>query len=123
MQRVILGMSAASIPAMNMEQLYVSASRAKEWIRLYTDDKEEIREAVKRSSQKLAALDLRPKPQAESRSRALGRARAAHGAAEAAGPDPPHAVGVGPRAATEAGPPGKEKERQNDKGADHGYGR
>jgi ATP-dependent exoDNAse (exonuclease V) alpha subunit len=66
-QRVILGMSAASIPAMNMEQLYVSASRVKGWIRLYTDDKEEIREAVKRFSQKLAALDPRqkPKPKAE----------------------------------------------------------
>ena len=57
-QRVILGMPVAAIPAMNMEQLYVSASRAKEWIRLYTDDKAEIRDAVKRSSLKLAALDL-----------------------------------------------------------------
>lgn len=61
-QRVILGMSSLSAPAMNMEQLYVSASRAKEWIRLYTDSKEEVREAVNRSSRKLAALDLRPKP-------------------------------------------------------------
>jgi conjugative relaxase-like TrwC/TraI family protein len=60
-QRVILGMSSHSIPAMNMENLYVSASRAKEWIKLYTDSKQEIRGAVKRSSQKLAALDLRPK--------------------------------------------------------------
>jgi conjugative relaxase-like TrwC/TraI family protein len=59
--RIILGMSSHSTPAMNMEQLYVSASRAKEWIRIYTDDKDEVREAVKRSSQKLAALDLRPK--------------------------------------------------------------
>ena len=60
-QRVILGMASSSIPAMNMEQLYVSASRAKEWVRLYTDDKADIRDAVKRSSQKLAALDLRQK--------------------------------------------------------------
>ena len=37
-QRVILGMSAASIPAINMEQMYVSASRARERLRLYTDD-------------------------------------------------------------------------------------
>jgi conjugative relaxase-like TrwC/TraI family protein len=63
-QRVILGMAAASAPAMNMEQLYVSASRAKQSIRVYTDSKAEIRDAVKRSSQKLAALDLRPKPPA-----------------------------------------------------------
>ena len=57
-QRVILGMAAASQGAINQEQLYVSASRAKEWLRLYTDNKAEIREAVQRSSQKLAALDL-----------------------------------------------------------------
>jgi conjugative relaxase-like TrwC/TraI family protein len=56
--RVILGMPVAAMGAMNMQQLYVSASRAKESIRLYTDDKAEIREAVKRSSLKLAALDL-----------------------------------------------------------------
>jgi conjugative relaxase-like TrwC/TraI family protein len=68
-QRVILGMAAASSPAMNMENLYVSASRAKEWIRLYTDSKADIRDAVKRSSQKLAALDLRPKqPHAKAKS-------------------------------------------------------
>ena len=64
-QRVILGMSSHSIPAMNMEQLYVSAARAKEWIKLYTDDKAEIRNAVKRSSQKLAALDLPRRPEAK----------------------------------------------------------
>jgi conjugative relaxase-like TrwC/TraI family protein len=60
-QRVILGMSSHGKGAINMEQLYVSATRAKEGIRLYTDDKAEIRESVKRSSQKAAALDLRPK--------------------------------------------------------------
>ena len=63
-QRVILGMAASSAPAMNMEQLYVSASRAKQSVRVYTDSKAEIRDAVKRSSKKLAALDLRPKPPA-----------------------------------------------------------
>ena len=67
MQRVILGMAAASLGAINQEQLYVSASRAKEWLRLYTDSKDEIREAVQRSSQKLVAHDLlglhhEPKP-------------------------------------------------------------
>jgi conjugative relaxase-like TrwC/TraI family protein len=66
-QRTILDMSTWSLPAVNMEQLYVSASRAKEWMRLYTDNKAEIREGVQRSSQKLTALDLvglprKPKP-------------------------------------------------------------
>jgi conjugative relaxase-like TrwC/TraI family protein len=61
--RVILGMSTHSLGAMNMEQLYVSASRAKQWIRLYTDNKADIRQAVNRSSKKLAALDLPKRPE------------------------------------------------------------
>lgn len=66
-QRVILGMASASLPAVNQEQLYVSASRAKEWLRLYTDSKAEVRDAIQQSSQKLAAVDLvglpkQPKP-------------------------------------------------------------
>jgi hypothetical protein len=60
-KRVILGMAADSLPATNAEQMYVSASRARERMTLYTDDKEAVRRAVQRSSQKLAALDLRPK--------------------------------------------------------------
>ena len=70
--RVILGMSAASTGATNQEQLYVSASRAKDWVRLYTDNKAEIREAVQRSSQKLAALDLVGLPKNRNPSRRTG---------------------------------------------------
>lgn len=58
-QRVLLGMSAASAAAMNQEQMYVSASRGKESLRLYTDDKAAVRAAIKHSSRKLAAVDLR----------------------------------------------------------------
>ena len=65
--RAILAMSAASLPATNQEQLYVSASRARERTTLYTDDKAAVRLAVGRSSQKLAALDLRPKQPAKTR--------------------------------------------------------
>ena len=53
-------MSAASLGASNQEQLYVSSTRAKERMTLYTDDAAAIRQAVQRSSQKLAALDLKP---------------------------------------------------------------
>jgi conjugative relaxase-like TrwC/TraI family protein len=62
-QRVILGMSADSVGAMNQEQMYVSSSRAKERMTLYTDDKDAIRRAILKSSQKLAALDLRAMPE------------------------------------------------------------
>ena len=121
-QRVILGMSAASMGAMNMEQLYVSASRAKEWIRLYTDDKEEIRQAVKRSSQKLAALDLpRPKPKAETGHwDGLGQHMERRKRLELI-----HRI----RSAWDRVRPAKqaqrerEMERRNEKGADYGYGR
>ena len=58
--RSLLAMSAASLGASNQEQLYVSSTRAKERMTLYTDDAAAIRHAVQRSSQKLAALDLKP---------------------------------------------------------------
>lgn len=63
--RVVLGMSSASVPAMNQEQLYVSSSRARERVSLYTDDVDAVRKAVVRSSQKLTASDIvppKPKP-------------------------------------------------------------
>lgn len=59
--RVLLGMSAASAAAMNQEQMYVSASRGRHKLTLYTDDKAAIRSAIGRSSHKLAALDLQRK--------------------------------------------------------------
>ena len=71
--RTILAMSAASLPATNQEQLYVSASRARERTTLYTDDKSAVRHAVQRSSRKLAALDMRPKPLATAKLEAWHR--------------------------------------------------
>jgi conjugative relaxase-like TrwC/TraI family protein len=68
-RRVIIGQSSQSFPASNMEQIYVSASRAREMLRLYTDDKEELREAIARSSAKLAAIDLIAAKQPHSRPR------------------------------------------------------
>ena len=44
--------------------MYVSSSRAKDRMTLYTDSKEDVRDAVQRSSKKLLALDMpvaRPK--------------------------------------------------------------
>jgi hypothetical protein len=38
----------------------VSASRGKDKLSLYTDDKEALKAAIQRSSQKLAALDVQP---------------------------------------------------------------
>lgn len=61
-QRVILGMAAASSPATNQEQMYVSSTRAREKLSLYTDDKETVRGAILKSSQKLLALDVKAKP-------------------------------------------------------------
>jgi conjugative relaxase-like TrwC/TraI family protein len=116
-QRVILGMPVAAMPAMNMQQLYVSASRAKEWIRLYTDDKADIREAVKRSSLKLAALDLpkRPEPPfkpSDGLERHMERRRRL-------------SVVNWMRSAWDRATGGREKpkDKQKERQADHGYGR
>jgi conjugative relaxase-like TrwC/TraI family protein len=60
-KRAILAMSSRSLAAINMEALYVAATRAKQWARLYTDDKDAVRRQAGVSSRKMAALDLRPK--------------------------------------------------------------
>jgi conjugative relaxase-like TrwC/TraI family protein len=57
-QRAILAMSSMSLPATNQEQMYVSSSRAKERMTLYTDSKEDVREGIQRSSRKLLASDM-----------------------------------------------------------------
>lgn len=74
-RRVLLGMAAASGRAINMQQLYVSASRASEWVRLYTDSKEEILEAIQRDSQKPLALDLKAAEEAAKRKEEAERER------------------------------------------------
>ena len=61
-QRAILAMSEESLPATNQEQMYVSSSRAKERMTLYTDNKAAVRAAIQQSSRKLAASDLAAKP-------------------------------------------------------------
>ena len=40
--------------------MYVSASRAKKSVHVYTDDKQAVKAAIQASSQKYAALDLTP---------------------------------------------------------------
>jgi conjugative relaxase-like TrwC/TraI family protein len=54
----IVGQSSQSFAASDMAQAYVSASRAKVKVSTYTDDKAALRQAIQRSSLKLAAHDL-----------------------------------------------------------------
>jgi conjugative relaxase-like TrwC/TraI family protein len=117
-QRVIVDMPRAARGAINQEQMYVSASRGKEWMRIYTDDKEELKAAVQRSSRKLAALDIkRPqavqaaKPQRWHRLRKhLERMRRLK-------------VIDRTRAAWEKTLPQPQKQRQHERQGDHGYER
>jgi conjugative relaxase-like TrwC/TraI family protein len=74
-QRTILAISSGSLPATNQEQMYVSSSRARERMTLYTDDKAAVRRAVQHSSQKLVALDLVPKEQRSGAQRRQQQAR------------------------------------------------
>jgi conjugative relaxase-like TrwC/TraI family protein len=74
-KHVILGMASMSAGAMNQEQAYVSATRAKRTVSIFTDDKEILKEAAQRSSQRLAALDLLPDPPPEPPARPRDRWR------------------------------------------------
>jgi conjugative relaxase-like TrwC/TraI family protein len=55
---VFVAESSASFRAADREQFYVSASRFKESLAIYTDDKRELLEAVQKSSHRPSAFDL-----------------------------------------------------------------
>jgi conjugative relaxase-like TrwC/TraI family protein len=56
--RVFIGQSADSFGAASREQFYVSASRARQQVTVYTDDKESLLSAVQRSDDRLSATEL-----------------------------------------------------------------
>jgi len=58
--------SSESFRAADREQFYVSASRFKEALTIYTDDKRELLKAVCKSSQRPSATDLMKKEISES---------------------------------------------------------
>lgn len=56
--QVFVAQSSTSLPASSMEQFYVSCSRAKEKLTIYTDDKEALKSAIQESTQRLSATEL-----------------------------------------------------------------
>lgn len=56
--RVLIGQSSNSFPASSREQFYVSASRGRERVTVYTDDKGALLEAVSRSDERLTATEF-----------------------------------------------------------------
>lgn len=55
---VLIAQSAESFAASSAEQFYVSVSRGREQVRIYTDDKEALKKAVSRSARRLSATEL-----------------------------------------------------------------
>jgi conjugative relaxase-like TrwC/TraI family protein len=59
---VFIAAGDASVVAVNSQQWYVSVSRGRESAKIFVNDKEEIRDAIARSGQRLSAVELvRPK--------------------------------------------------------------
>jgi ATP-dependent exoDNAse (exonuclease V) alpha subunit len=56
--KVLIGQSAASLPASNLSQFYVSVSRGKEAATIYTNNKQALLAAVQRADQRLSATEL-----------------------------------------------------------------
>lgn len=63
--RVFIAQTAESFPASFAEQFYVSVSRGRESVKIYTDDKQLLREEVKQSASRLSALELAQAPPEE----------------------------------------------------------
>ncbi len=56
--KVIIGQSQQSLPASDRQQLYVSVSRGREQAVIFTDDKQALREAVRRDHENLTASEV-----------------------------------------------------------------
>ncbi len=56
--RVFVGQSSQSFPASSREQFYVSASRARQRIVVYTDNKKALLDAISQSDERLSATEL-----------------------------------------------------------------
>jgi conjugative relaxase-like TrwC/TraI family protein len=54
----LIGQAAESFPASSKEQFYVSASRARKQVIVYTSDKEALRDAIEQSDERLTATEL-----------------------------------------------------------------
>jgi conjugative relaxase-like TrwC/TraI family protein len=61
--KVILSQSSATFRASSMEQFYVSVSRGKQAVSIYTDDKEHLKQAVSQSGERTSATELMAKRQ------------------------------------------------------------
>lgn len=62
--RVFIAQGSESFVASSREQFYVSVSRAREEVRVFTDDKEGLRETVEASGERMSATELM-RPEAE----------------------------------------------------------
>lgn len=64
---VFLAQSKSSFPASSMEQIYVSASRGREQLSVYTNDRELLRAAISQDRTGMNASELRPKVDLQTR--------------------------------------------------------
>ena len=67
---VFISQSSESFPASSLQQLYVSASRGRHSMRLYTNDKKELLKFVSRSNKRMSAVEFMkgvdPRPKSQS---------------------------------------------------------
>jgi conjugative relaxase-like TrwC/TraI family protein len=56
--KVLIALGSESLAAANRQQLYVSVSRGREAVRLYTDDKAAVMDAVRSDAKRLSATEL-----------------------------------------------------------------
>jgi ATP-dependent exoDNAse (exonuclease V) alpha subunit len=63
--KVIISQSSATFRASSMEQFYVSVSRGRQAVSIYTDDKAHLQQAVSQSAERTSATELMAKRQAQ----------------------------------------------------------
>ncbi|HEX4613166.1 MAG TPA: AAA family ATPase, partial [Urbifossiella sp.] len=84
--RVFVAQSSRSWPASSREQFYVSASRGRQQVTVYTDDKDALRDAIRQGREKMTGTELVTRdPHGDATRHRLRLERAAHRAHRAEG--------------------------------------
>lgn len=73
---VLIAQGAQSFGASSLEQFYVSVSRGKDRVQIYTDDKDGLRGAIARSSQRMSAMELTDNDDGKAKNNAAGSQQA-----------------------------------------------
>lgn len=76
--RVLIAQPSATFPASNMKQFYVSVSRGREAVKIYTDDKKDLLQTIHKEGDRMSVHELEALDQGRSQSKSKTKSKGDH---------------------------------------------